>query len=299
MGRVLEYWELAESNFMKTSMTLPIATEGLHTYLQQVNGFALLSAEEEVALASRYREHNDLAAAQQLVLPHLRYVVSIARGYTGYGLPLADLIQEGTIGLMKAVKRFDPTIGVRLVSYAVHWIKSEIHEYVIRNWRIVKVATTKAQRKLFFNLRSAKKRLGWFSAQEIQTVASDLGVSPEEVLQMEQRLNAHDASFDMPPDSSEVAHYAPIWHLSAPRSQEPTHLLDTKENNQTQETLQAALAQLDPRSKDIVAQRWLDEEKTSFKTLAEKYGISIERVRQLEKSAFEKIKKSLKAFASV
>jgi RNA polymerase sigma-32 factor len=274
---------------------LPVVTDGLQSYLQQVNSIPLLTEEQERDLAVRFREQGDLAAAQQLVLSHLRYVAKVARMYTGYGLPVADLIQEGSIGLMKAVKRFDPNVGVRLVSFAVHWIKSEIHEFVIRNWRIVKVATTKAQRKLFFNLRGSKKRLGWFSAQEIQDVAKDLGVPASDVLEMEKRLNAHDASFDYPSDGDEDdnMHHSPVYYLAAPKTHEPTQVIETDMEDQAHASLHAALAKLDPRSIDIVSQRWLNDDKASLKILAEKYEVSIERIRQLEKAALAKIKGAL------
>jgi len=277
--------------------TLPIpATDGLQAYLHRVNAIPLLTEEEERELANRFHQQEDLFAAQQLVLSHLRYVVKIARSYNGYGLALADLIQEGTIGLMKAVKRFDPTVGVRLVSFAVHWIKSEIHEYVIRNWRIVKVATTKAQRKLFFNLRQAKKRLGWFSTEEIQMVAQDLGVSTKEVIEMEKRLNAKDDSFDMPHSQEEESlTFSPVQYLPAPSEQEPEEAMLESNLEQWQHArLHVALESLDERSHDIVMQRWLNEEnKVSLKDLAEKYQISIERVRQLEKVAMGKMQRYL------
>lgn len=269
------------------SAPLPAITDGLQSYLQQVNAIPLLSHEQEQQLASRYRQEGDLMAAQQLVLSHLRYVVRIARDYQGYGLALLDLIQEGSIGLMKAVKRFDPTLGVRLASFAVHWIKSEIHEFVIRNWRMVKIATTKAQRKLFFNLRKAKKRLGWFSSQEVQALANDLGVTPKEVLEMETRLNACDESFSQEEPS-------PLYYLPASQESEPEHILGKQNwNEQTQVKLEQALTELDSRSLDIVAQRWLNDPKASLKELSEKYHISIERVRQLEKSAIAKLKAHL------
>lgn len=258
--------------------TFPAVIDGLDSYLQKVHAVPLLTAEEEKALALRYREAGDLMAAQQLVLSHLRYVVRIARGYNGYGLALSDLIQEGTIGLMKAVKRFDPEVGVRLVSFAVHWIKSEIHDYVIRNWRIVKVATTKAQRKLFFNLRSlkeAKKRLGWFSMAEVEAVATDLGVTVDDVKEMECRLNAHDDSLD-PFQSDEMG-------LGETSFQEPDEV-------EIQGKLSSALEALDSRSLEIVSNRYLSDSKTSLKELAEKYDISIERVRQIEKAAIKKLR---------
>jgi RNA polymerase sigma-32 factor len=277
------------------AMPLPATSDGLQSYLQRVNAIPLLSAEEEFTLATRYQEKGDLIAAQQLVLSHVRYVVRVARMYSGYGLALADLIQEGTIGLMKAVKRFDPKVGVRLVSFAVHWIKSEIHDFVIRNWRIVKVATTKSQRKLFFNLRQAKKRLGWFSAEEVNQVAADLGVSPKDVLEMESRLNAHDDSFDYhDTDDEGGVTMSPAHYIPAAIESDPAHVITSdnwEENAQAQ--LQVALDTLDERSLDIVSQRWLGDARASLKDLAEKYHVSIERVRQLEKAAIEKLRQAM------
>ncbi len=270
--------------------SLPVPTEGLQAYMRQVNATPLLTAEEEYALAKRYREEGDLLAAQRLVLSHLRYVVRIAKMYSGYGLQIADLIQEGSIGLMKAVKRFDPDLKVRLVSFAVHWIKSEIHEYVIRNWRIVKVATTKSQRKLFFKLRQAKQRLGWFSQQEVAEVAQDLGVSTKDVLEMESRLNAHDAAFEVDEDE-EGNNVSPALYLAAPKTADPAHVvIEGNWEEQAQLTLQTALQKLDARTLDIVSKRWLTEPKASLKELAEKYGISIERVRQLENVGLQKLR---------
>jgi RNA polymerase sigma-32 factor len=273
--------------------SLPVPVDGLQSYMRHVNAEPLLSQEEEYDLAKRYREQGDLFAAQRLVLSHLRYVARIAKMYSGYGLQIADLIQEGSIGLMKAVKRFDPEMKVRLVSFAVHWIKSEIHEYVIRNWRIVKVATTKAQRKLFFKLRQSKQRLGWFSQQEVAQVAQDLGVSAKDVLEMESRLNAHDASFDINiDDDSDMV--SPAQYLPAPQSADPAFVIcegDLEERAQNQ--LQVALQSLEPRSFDIISKRWLEEPKASLKDLAEVHGISIERVRQLENAAMQKLKSSL------
>jgi len=270
--------------------SLPVPVDGLHSYLQAVNAEPLLSQEEEYALAKRYREDGDLFAAQRLVLSHLRYVARIAKMYSGYGLQLADLIQEGSIGLMKAVKRFDPDMKVRLVSFAVHWIKSEIHEYVIRNWRIVKVATTKAQRKLFFKLRQAKSRLGWFTQQEVAQVAADLGVSTKDVLEMESRLNAHDASFDHLADDEDDAP-SPSQYLPAPLSADPAHSIIVGDwQDRAQVKLQTALKALDERSLDIISKRWLQEPKASLKELAEHYHVSIERVRQLENAAIQKLK---------
>lgn len=273
--------------------SLPVPVDGLQSYMRHVNAEPLLSQEEEYELAKRYREEGDLFAAQRLVLSHLRYVARIAKMYSGYGLQVADLIQEGSIGLMKAVKRFDPDMKVRLVSFAVHWIKSEIHEYVIRNWRIVKVATTKAQRKLFFKLRQTKQRLGWFSQQEVADVAQDLGVSTKDVLEMESRLNAHDASFDINiDDDSDMV--SPAQYLPAPQSADPAFVIsegDLEERAQNQ--LQVALQSLEPRSFDIISKRWLQEPKASLKELSEVHGISIERVRQIENTAMQKLKSSL------
>ena len=278
-----------------TTNKLPVVTDGLQSYFQQVNAIPFLSQEEEFELATRYKNDGDLLAAQQLVLSHLRYVVRVARLYNGYGLALADLIQEGSIGLMKAVKRFDPSMGVRLVSFAVHWIKSEIHEFVIRNWRIVKVATTKAQRKLFFNLRQSKKRLGWFSKQEVEAVAQDLGVPASEVLEMEKRLNAYDASFDASNESEdeEVAHLSPAYYLEAPHSSEPTEIIVADAQERTQAHLAKALSGLDPRSQDIIYERFLSEPKASLQTLADKHNVSIERIRQIEKATLEKLRYSI------
>lgn len=274
---------------------LPVVVDGLDAYIQKVNSVPLLTAEEEKSLALRYRHEGDLIAAQQLVLAHLRYVVRIARSYGGYGLALNDLIQEGTIGLMKAVKRFDPELGVRLVSFAVHWVKSEIHDFVIRNWRIVKVATTKAQRKLFFNLRGAKKRLGWFSTAEVQELAKDLGVTTQDVLEMESRLNAHDDSFDpLLAEDEELSEYAPVNTLAGPVEYNPeASVINNNFEMDAQDKLTQALQALDPRSLDIVSNRWLSDSKASLKELAEKYNVSIERVRQLEKAAMQKLRENV------
>jgi RNA polymerase sigma-32 factor len=274
------------------AMTLPVPHEQLDTYLQAVYRVPLLSAEREHELAVRLRDHDDVDAARELVVSHLRFVVRIARGYSGYGLPLADLIQEGGIGLMKAVKRFNPDVGVRLVSFAVHWIKAEIHEFILRNWRIVKVATTKAQRKLFFNLRSNKKRLGWFSREEVESVAEDLGVSPETVLEMESRLSGQDVSFDpVAPSEDEEISWSPSAYLMAPAISDPAHSLENSDwENQTNGRLYQALEQLDERDRVILEQRWLKEQKATLHELAERFGISAERIRQLEKTAINKLK---------
>lgn len=275
------------------STTLP-STGSIEAYTASVNAFPVLSQEEEIELANKYILDEDLAAAQKLVLSQLRYVVRIAKGYMGYGLQLADLVQEGTVGLMKAVKRFDPDRKVRLVSFAVHWIKSEIHEYVIRNWRIVKVATTKAQRKLFFNLRRNKKRLGWFSQEELLSVAKDLDVPVKDVLEMEMRLNAHDAAFDKTGDDDDdgghIYHYSPSQLLESSDLDPMQEVAVDAQNQDHLQRLTHGLEGLDTRSRDIVRSRWLQDEKATLKALSEKYEISIERVRQIEQAAFAKIK---------
>ncbi|WP_298440845.1 RNA polymerase sigma factor RpoH [uncultured Ferrimonas sp.] len=278
----------------KPNMALMVVPQGhgsLESYIQAVNAIPMLSVEEEQYLA-RQVVGGDIDCAKQLIMAHLRFVVHIARGYSGYGLPQADLIQEGNIGLMKAVKRFDPDVGVRLVSFAVHWIKAEIHEYVLKNWRIVKVATTKAQRKLFFNLRKAKKRLGWFSHEEVNTVAEELGVSPKEVLEMEARLAAQDAAFDLGPDSDddEGSSYAPALFLQDDNSNHADVIEAQDWEDQSQRRLLAAMNTLDDRSRDILTARWLDEPKQTLHELAARYGVSAERIRQLEKNAIKKLK---------
>ncbi|MFZ5654313.1 MAG: RNA polymerase sigma factor RpoH [Pseudomonadota bacterium] len=263
----------------------------LAAYIHAVSAFPVLSAERERELAERLQSQGDLDAARTLVLSHLRFVVHIARSYAGYGLPLADIIQEGNVGLMKAVKRFDPSKGVRLISFAVHWIKAEIHEYVLRNWRIVKVATTKAQRKLFFNLRSSKKRLGWFNREEAAAVASDLGVEVSEVLEMEQRLAACDAAFDLGTDEDEDSPYlAPVQYLED-KGADPAVIVEAADwEEHSQQRLSAAVAALDPRSRDILQQRWMGEGKVTLHDLAAKYAVSAERIRQLEQSAIRKVR---------
>ena len=267
----------------------------LDAYIHAIHAIPVLSVEEERALAQNLRETNDLDAARQLVLSHLRFVVHIARGYIGYGLPLGDLIQEGNVGLMKAVKRFDPEVGVRLVSFAVHWIRAEIHEYVLRNWRLVKVATTKAQRKLFFNLRKMKKHLGWLTTDERAAVAADLGVSTAEVAEMEQRLSARDLSFDPQPDSDEDEQYAPVAYLPSPGSDPAQQLAEEDWTEQSDARLHAAISTLDERSQDILRRRWLEEPKQTLHELAEKYGVSAERIRQLEANAMKKLRGRLAA----
>ncbi len=274
------------------SLSVPGAS--LEAYVAAVNNVPLLSFEDEQALARRYRDAEDLDAARQLVLSNLRFVVHVARGYQGYGLPQADLIQEGNVGLMKAVKRFDPAIGVRLVSFAVHWIKAEIHEYVLRNWRIVKVATTKAQRKLFFNLRGAKKRVGRMTLAEAEQVAKELNVPVAQVHEMEGRLYAHDTSFDITADDDEDAPMAPAQYLVAADA-DPALLLEQEDSDQDEsERLREAMGALDARSRDILERRWLREDsKATLQELADQYGVSAERIRQLEVNAMKKLKAAL------
>jgi RNA polymerase sigma-32 factor len=275
------------------NLNLPV--NSLDAYIGYVNQIPMLSQQEEHDLAVRLQKDNDLDAAKQMVLSHARYVVRIAKGYLGYGLSLNDLIQEGNIGLMKAVRRFDPTMGVRLVTFAVHWIKSEMHEFIIRNWRIVKVATTKAQRKLFFNLRSAKKRLGWFTQEEINAVANDLGVEPRDVLEMEMRMNANDAAFDGHQDEDEEEAYTPSLYLEDHRFNPSEQFEKTSDSSQNGANLHHALQKLDARSREILSARWLasDEDKPTLQELADKYQVSAERIRQLEKNAMGKLKAAL------
>jgi len=268
----------------------------IEAYVQAVSQIPILTAEEEKEIADRLYYDNDLDAARSLVMSHLRFVVHIARSYSGYGLPQADLIQEGNVGLMKAVKRFNPEMGVRLVSFAVHWIKAEMHEYVLRNWRIVKIATTKAQRKLFFNLRSSKKKLGWLNNEETEAVAQDLGVDPKVVRQMEGRMSSYDTSFDAEPDSDDDAVYrAPAYYLEDQSSDIAENLEEAEWEEVTNNSLMLALDGLDDRSKDILRSRWLSDEKSTLHELAEKYGISAERIRQLERNAMNKIKAKMDA----
>jgi len=268
----------------------PVLSAGtLQGYLDSIQQISVLTAEEETELFQRFQVDEDLDAARELVMSHLRYVAYIARGYSGYGLPLEDLIQQGNVGLMKSVKKFDLSHGVRLVSFAVHWIKAEIHEYVLKNWKIVKVATTKAQRKLFFNLRKAKARLGWFNSDEVNQVASDLGVKPEEVLEMESRLANFDESFE-PVTANDDAefNYSPSGYLSHGEAEDPSFVVSEEEQAAIiAGGLVEALKSLDERSRDIVEARWLQGEKTSLKELAEKYGVSLERIRQVEAKAFK------------
>jgi RNA polymerase sigma-32 factor len=263
-------------------------TGSLEQYIHTVNATPVLAAEDERELARRLREEDDLDAARTLILAHLRFVVHIARGYVGYGLPLGDLIQEGNVGLMKAVKRFDPNVGVRLVSFAVHWIRAEIHEYVIRNWRLVKVATTKAQRKLFFNLRKAKTHLGWLSTAETRAIAQDLGVDERDVVEMEQRLTGQDVSYD--PAPAEDDEYAPVAYLPSANA-DPAETLEHADTALDEhERLDMALATLDRRSRDILERRWLTEKKATLHELADEFGVSAERIRQIEASAIRKLK---------
>ena len=268
----------------------------LNAYITAVNGIAVLTAKEEQELANQYYYEDNLDAARKLVLAHLRFVVHMAKSYSGYGLSEADLIQEGNVGLMKAVKRFNPEFGVRLVSFAVHWIKAEMHEFILRNWRIVKVATTKAQRKLFFNLRSSKKRLGWLSQAEAEAMAKDLGVEPATVMQMEGRMGAYDASFDGAADADdEEAYQAPAQYLEDIRFDPARNAEQDDYEKTSTDSLYVALETLDDRSKDILQRRWLNDDKETLHELADKYGISAERIRQLEKNAMNKVKAIMEA----
>lgn len=268
---------------------------GVEQYLAAVRQIPILSAEEEHALACKFQRGEDLEAARTLVMSHLRFVAHIARGYLGYGLPYADLIQEGNIGLMKAVKRFDPDVGVRLISFAVHWIRAEIHEFVLRNWRIVRIATTKAQRKLFFNLRSSKTGLGWLNHEEADAVARDLGVSTTDVLEMESRLAGQDITFDVSPDADDESNsFAPSAYLEAPLEADPSVALEQDDwEANGHHRLSKALKALDPRSQDIIRSRWLSEEKKTLQHLADEYGVSAERVRQIENAAIKKLKTAM------
>jgi RNA polymerase sigma-32 factor len=259
-------------------------------YADRVSRIPVLSREEEVDLANRFLKDNDLEAARQLVLSHLRFVLHIARGYSGYGLALGDLVQEGNVGLMKAVKRFDPDQGVRLVSFAVHWIRAEIHDYVLRNWRMVKIATTKAQRKLFFNLRRMKKDLNWLTHEETQAVARDLGVTPAEVTEMEKRLSARDMSFDPAPESDDEDSYGPSLYLPAPAADPAEEAEDSEWDADVRQRLASAIARLDARSQDILRRRWINEDKPTLHELAAEYGVSAERIRQIEATAMKRVK---------
>jgi RNA polymerase sigma-32 factor len=277
-----------------------LSEESIDRYMRTVRAIPTLTEHEERELAERFFNETDLEAARKLVVSHLRFVLYIAQGYRGYGLPLADLVQEGNIGLMKAVKRFNPNVGVRLVSFAVHWIRAEIHEFILKNWRIVKVATTKAQRKLFFNLRSAKKRLGWLTHKEVETVAKDLGVSTKEVLEMEKRLSSYDTSFDMPVDADDddEQNFSPSAYLEDNRY-DPALLIEEIEWESRRDLqLQQSVEKLDDRSKNILEKRWLDDDnKTTLQELADHYKVSAERIRQIENSAMKKIRKQMTLLA--
>ncbi len=279
-------------NLISAQLLTPGAN--LEAYVHSVNSLPLLTAEQEHELADRLYYEQDLDAARQLVLAHLRFVIHIARSYAGYGLPQADLIQEGNVGLMKAVKRFNPEVGVRLISFAVHWIKAEIHEFILKNWRIVKIATTKAQRKLFFNLRSKKKRLNWLNNEEVANVAQELGVDAKDIREMESRLTGSDMAFDpASDDEDEAALYTPAAYLEDNRYNPAIQLEDADWSDSSTNNLHDALEMLDERSKDILQQRWLSDNKATLHDLAEKYNVSAERIRQLEKNAMDKLKRNM------
>jgi len=280
----------------KQDFSLPVVAGSIGGYLQQIAEIPILSSDEERELAIRLRDDNGIEAARKLVMSQLRFVVHIARSYSGYGLPLADLVQEGNIGLMKAVKRFDPEVGVRLISFAVHWIRAEIHEFVIRNWRIVKVATTKAQRKLFFKLRSSKKSLGWFTAAEVEAVAGDLGVPPATVVEMEKRLSSNDTSFDMPVGNDDTDLISAPANYLRSHETDPAALLESSNQTETDHAnLGSAMEELDERSRTIVQRRWLSENKATLHELANEYQVSAERIRQIEKNAMRKLKGNILA----
>jgi RNA polymerase sigma-32 factor len=285
------------STDLKMQVGALIPQGNIESYLRMINSYPMLTAEEEKSLGEKLYYHDDVDAARQLILSHLRFVAHIARGYSGYGLPQADLIQEGNIGLMKAVRRFNPEMGVRLVSFAVHWIKAEIHEYVLKNWRIVKVATTKAQRKLFFNLRKTKQRLGWFSNAEVDMVADELGVSRKDVLEMESRMSAQDMSFDIDSDDDDNSIIAPALYLEDSNSDFSKSIENDNWENDATDRLHDALLKLDERSQDIIKARWLDsdESKSTLQVLADKYSVSAERIRQLEKNAMKKLRVAIEA----
>ena len=287
---------MTASALVANNLPIPSAIGSLDAYIGAVHQIPVLTVEEEQALARRYAGENDLDAAKRLVMAHLRFVVHVARGYNGYGLQLADLIQEGNIGLMKAVKRFDPDVGVRLVSFAVHWIRAEMHEFILRNWRIVKIATTKAQRKLFFNLRKSKKRLGWMNAAEVAAVAKDLGVTSADVLEMESRLSGHDMAFDAPADADDDEKPAPVAYL-VDHASDPYQALESESQEASElDSLQNGLAKLDARSRDIITRRWLkDGEKATLQELADEYGVSAERIRQVEVNAMKKMRAAFAA----
>ena len=284
-----------------TQMAIHLApSENLASYMRTVNAAPILSAERERELALRYHNDNDLDAAREMVVSHLRYVVKVARGFAGYGLPLPDLIQEGSVGLMKAVKRFDPSRDVRLVSFAVHWIKAEIYDYVLRNWRMVRVATTKAQRKLFFNLRKSRARLGWMKDDEVDQLAHDLDVEPATVRQMESRMSGADIAFDPQDenDDDDSLAFAPAQKLGDSRYDPAVLVGDSHQSADSRRQLRDALAQLDPRSRDIVQRRWLSDDKPTLHELADEYHISAERIRQIEKRAMDKMKDVIAAAAA-
>jgi RNA polymerase sigma-32 factor len=272
------------------TLSVPSVVGSLDAYISAVHRIPVLSQDEEQDLSRRYQADEDLDSARKLVMSHLRFVVHVARGYSGYGLQLSDLIQEGNIGLMKAVKRFDPDQGVRLVSFAVHWIRAEMHEFILRNWRIVKVATTKAQRKLFFNLRKSKKRLGWMNAEEVRVIAKDLGVPEATVREMESRLSGRDIGFEAPADADEDAKPAPAAFLIDEGADPYDNVADADQSDNQLETLSAALQKLDERSRDIIQRRWLNEDKATLQDLADEYGVSAERIRQVEANAMKKMR---------
>ena len=273
-------------------MMVPVSS--LNAYITAAYGIPVLEAEEEQRLARLYRQENDVDAARKLAMHNLRFVIQIARGYSGYGLALGDLIQEGNIGLLKAIQRFDPAIGVRLVSFAVHWIRAEIHEFIIKNWRIVKVATTKAQRKLFFNLRSSKKRIGWMNQKEVNEIAKQLGVKPKEVTEMEKRMGQSEMSIDPMPGAREETTYSPIAYLTDDREIDPAeHFEELQAGNYNRRKLDNALKTLDERSLAILKARWLSNKKATLHTLAAQYKISAERIRQIESQALQKLRKAI------
>lgn len=274
--------------------TMPVLSGSLESYIQSVREIPVLLKSEEQALAVKLRDNDDLEAARQLIMHNLRFVIKVARGYSGYGLPLADLVQEGNVGLMKAVKRFNPEINVRLVSFAVHWIRAEIHEFILKNWKIVKVATTKAQRKLFFNLRSKKKRLAWMNVAEVTDIANDLGVTNKDVMEMEKRMSGQDIGFDLSADTDEDNTYSPNQYLQSEQVDDPSELLESSDwDSHTRSLFANAMSTLDERSKDILACRWLVDEKATLQDLAGKYGVSAERIRQIESNAIDKLKSAV------
>ncbi len=277
-----------------TAMTMPVLSGSLESYIQSVREIPVLKKSDEQALAVKLRDNDDLEAARQLIMHNLRFVIKVARGYSGYGLPLADLVQEGNVGLMKAVKRFDPEVNVRLVSFAVHWIRAEIHEFILKNWKIVKVATTKAQRKLFFNLRSKKKRLAWMNVAEVTEIANDLGVTNKDVMEMEKRMTGQDIGFDLSADTDEDNTYSPNQYLQSEQVDDPSELLESSDwDSHTRSLFTNAMSTLDERSKDILACRWLVDEKATLQDLAGKYGVSAERIRQIESNAIDKLKSAV------